>query len=172
MATLELDDDNLTLGAPMLRRLYADWQSLRHNNLIPRRADFDPMSLRYALGKLSLIEVSRDPLRFKTRVHGTGLAQHLGYEFTGKFLDEAPDTKYYRLVNAHFTDVVTHRRPSFGRLTSETQHPPVLENEALVLPLSHDGERVDFLLSAVVHHRHFSLAAIDLPRIRVVALQD
>jgi hypothetical protein len=143
----------MSLNAPILRRLYDDWRIRRHCR-IPRRADFDPTALSYILGRLSLIEVWRDPLRFKARVHGTGLAVHLGMELTGKFFDQAPASRYIHEVIAHFVDVVTHERPSFGWLINETWHPPIWENEAIVLPLSRDGDRVDFLLAAVIHHRH------------------
>lgn len=161
----------MILSAPILRRLYEDWRIRRHCR-IPRRADFDPAALSYVLGSMSLLEVWRDPLRFRARVHGTSLAQHLGVEFTGKFLDEAPQNKYYRLVTEHLTDVVVNERPSFAWLVNEYEHPPILENESLVLPLSRDGERVDYLLAAVVHHRHFPLHELTHPYNRIAALPN
>ena len=93
-----------------MRRLYEDWKIRRHCP-IPRRADFDPAALSYILGKLSLVEVWRDPLRFRARVHGTSLAQRLGHELTGKFFDEAPDLPWLRLTVAHFADVAVHEHP-------------------------------------------------------------
>lgn len=152
---LECTDDDMKLTAPILRRLYHDWRARRHGR-IPRRADFDPIALSYILGRLSLIEVWRDPLRFRARVHGTGLAHHLGMELTGKFFDQAPASQYMREAIAHFVDVVTHGRPSFGWLMNEVVDPPIWENESLVLPLSRDGDSVDFLFAAVIHHRKLS----------------
>jgi hypothetical protein len=159
----------MTLSAPSLRRLYGDWKVRRHCR-IPRRADFDPAAMSYILGSLSLIEVWRDPLRFRARVHGTNLAQHLGFEFTGKFVDEVEPTKYFRLIVAHFTDVVENERPSFSWLLNEIEHPPIWESEALVLPLSREGDRVDFLLSAVAHRRKIPLTEISHPYNRIAAL--
>lgn len=159
MSTITAHDQDMVLTTPILRRLYEDWKVRRHCR-IPRRADFDPAALSYILGRLSLVEVWRDPLRFRARVHGTGLTQRLGIELTGKFFDEAPRSKYLDIAMAHFTDVVEHERPSFAWLVNELVHPPIRENEALVLPLSREGDRVDFLLAAVVHHRHSPLGEL------------
>ncbi len=159
MSTVTAYDETMILSTPILRRLYEDWKVRRHCR-IPRRADFDPAALSYILGRLSLIEVWRDPLRFRARVHGTGLSLRLGMELTGKFFDEAPRSKYLEMVMAHFADVVEHERPSFAWLVNELPHPPIRENEALVLPLSRDGDRVDFLLAGVVHLRRSQLTEL------------
>jgi hypothetical protein len=161
--------DAMSLNSPLLRRLYEDWKA-RRNHRIPRRADFDPATLSYILGSLSLIEVCRDPLRFRARVHGTNLAQHLGVEFTGKFLDEAQPSEYFRLVIEHLTDVVEQERPSFAWLVNEVMQPPVWENESLVLPLSRDGDSVDYLFAAVVHQRQFPLSQLTHPHNRLAPL--
>lgn len=162
-------DMGTTLEAPLLRRLYEDWR-LRRQYPVPRRADFDPATLGYALGSLSLYEVWRNPIRFRARVHGTRLAQHLGVEFTGKFLDEAPPTKYLKLAIEHMTEVVETARPSWGWLIDRSVEPPTLENESLVLPLSRDGYSVDYLFTALIHHRPFTLNSLTEPVNHVVPL--
>ena len=81
----------LELHAPQSRRLYDDWETRRHGRLFPARADFDPLELRYIIGNLSLLDVLRDPLRFRYRVHSTNMAQFLGFDLTGKEIDAAPD---------------------------------------------------------------------------------
>jgi hypothetical protein len=159
------------LTAPVLRRLYEDWKIRRHCR-IPRRADFDPAALSYILGKLSLVEVWREPLRFRARVHGTSLVQRLGIELTGKFFDEAPDLPYLRLTTAHFAAVVAQERPSFSWVTNDAIYPPAWECETLVLPLSREGNSVDFLLAGVVHRRSTPLAELTQLRHRIVPLLD
>ena len=166
-----LRTDTMILTAPALRRLFEDWRIRRHCP-IPRRADFDPAALSYILGKLTLVEVWREPLRFRARVHGTALAHRLGLELTGKFFDEAPDLPCLRLAVAHFTDVATHERPSFAWMMNDGLYPPAWESERLVLPLSRDGTGVDFLLSGVVHRRSTPLAELTQLRHRIVPLVD
>jgi hypothetical protein len=160
---------DVALRSPILRRLYADWRARRHGRF-PRRADFDPADFGYILGGLSLLDVHRDPLRFRCRVHGTSLAWILGTEFSGKFLDEAPQTEYLRLVAAHLAQVVDSENPSAAWNTAGTDDYLEWESEALVLPLSRDGETLDMLITAVIHHKRAAMAALIGPRSRIIEI--
>lgn len=55
---------------------------------LPSRADIDPVGLRFAMGCMILINVLREPLRFRYRLTGTLLARFLKRDLTGKLLDE------------------------------------------------------------------------------------
>jgi hypothetical protein len=100
------------------------------------------------------------------------LVQRLGIELTGKFFDDAPDLPCLRLTIAHFADVAVHERPSFAWTMNDGLYPPVWESETLVLPLSRDGDSVDYLLSGVVHRRATPLAEMTQLRHRIVPLVD
>src|SRR3546814_7692417 len=52
-----------------------------------------PISLdfRYAIGLVTLVDVERDPLRFRFRLAASPVTRHLGYELTGRYLDEVPE---------------------------------------------------------------------------------
>jgi hypothetical protein len=141
-----------TLRAPTLQRLYQDWRARRRARF-PLRRDFDPLDFRYILGGMSLVENSRDPLRFLVRVHGTNLAEQIGMEFSGKFIDEAPQTEFFRLARQHYQDAVDSECPSMANHVSTVEDETVWDAEALMLPLSLGGETLDFLLAAIVHHR-------------------
>ncbi len=160
---------DIALRSPALRRLYADWRARRHGRF-PRRADIDPADFGYILGGMSLFDVHRDPLRFRCRVHGTSMAWTLGMEFSGKFIDEAPQTEYVRLSTAHLTQVVNSERPSAAWNTAGTDDYLEWEAEALVLPLSRDGETLDMLISAVVHHKKAAIAGLKGPRSRIIEI--
>jgi len=54
----------------------------------PSRRDIDPVEIRYVLGWVMLIDALRDPVRFRVRLHGTGMATEAHYDLTGKFIDE------------------------------------------------------------------------------------
>lgn len=55
------------LHHPNLVQLFHHWQTMRGTRPMPRRADFDPASLPLLLGNLILVDVLRDPLRFRYR---------------------------------------------------------------------------------------------------------
>ena len=162
--------DEAVPRASALRRLYEDWRARLKGGRFPKRSAFDPADLAYILGGLSLFEVHREPLRFRCRVHGTSVAGILGHEFTGKFLDQGAGGKYLDLVRAHFVDVVTTERPSLALHEDVIDGFTVWAAEALVLPLSRDGDALDLLLSAVVHHKRAELSELCAPSSRLIPL--
>ena len=41
-----------------------------------------------------LVDVLRDPVRFRVRLHGSDMARRASYDLTGKFLDDLPIADY------------------------------------------------------------------------------
>jgi len=139
-----------TLIAPALQRLYQDWDDRRRGREFPARSDFDPRELKYVLGNLALIDVLRDPLRFRFRLHPTNMVARLGVDLTGKFIDELADRHHFLLAREHFTVVVETRLPAVrNRHGVKTDH-QVWNCEILVLPLSETGSNIDMLMGCVI----------------------
>jgi hypothetical protein len=130
---------------PLLRRLHAYWLERAGGRTMPARADLDPVEMRFILGHLLLVEVLRDPLDFRIRLHGTELARRVGYELTGKMLDKLPVEDFRKLARHGFTATVENRHP-LHLLSERAIGNRVFGYEALTLPLSGDGETVDMLL--------------------------
>lgn len=139
----------IELQAAQSRRLYDDWQTRRRGRLFPARADFDPLELRYIIGNLSLLDVLRDPLRFRYRIHSTNMAQWLGFDLTGKDIDVAPDPERGAQIKDHFTRVVESGEPMVRLHEWRGGNHRTLKHEALVLPLASDGITIDMIMSAV-----------------------
>ena len=57
------------------RDLFALWQSKRKNAPWPTRGAISPMEMKPYLEHIMLIDVERDPLDFRVRLSGTGLAR-------------------------------------------------------------------------------------------------
>src|SRR3546814_18752752 len=91
-----------------LRRLHAYWRQRHVDGRPPSRAELDPLDFRYAIGLVTLVDVERDPLRFRFRLVASPVTRHLGYELTCRYLDELPerdmrsylDSAYRRLATA------------------------------------------------------------------------
>ncbi|MGH6969146.1 MAG: PAS domain-containing protein, partial [Stellaceae bacterium] len=96
----------------MLQRLHRDWESRRRDRRMPARADFDPVDLKYVLGYLSLVDVRRNPLGFRFRIHASNVAARVGFDLTGKDVDAIADVHYRKLVRAHYIAVVERRGPA------------------------------------------------------------
>lgn len=130
-----------------LTRLHRYWSAKRGDRPAPRRCDIDPpLEIPDLLPILTLIEVLRDPLRFRFRLVGTAVVAAVGRDITGRFTDEslygadAPAiiATYRRMVE----DVRPFRRRS--RLAWNGTEWQVLE--AIELPLIDDDGRVCMIL--------------------------
>jgi hypothetical protein len=139
------------ISNPKLRRLYEYWSRQRGDRKWPTRADLDPVDMRFALGNVILVEVLPEtPPRYRIRLHGTTLTQRVGYDLTGKMLDDMPVPEFRDLSRLSFNKVVRTGEPLHivnDRLVDDRmQH-----YESILMPLSNSGERVDMLLVGLVY---------------------
>jgi hypothetical protein len=154
MTTVEVPDEEEDLPTGLrdsrLARLFQYWLAKKSTRRFPGRDDIDPLEFPYALGNILLVEVLRDPLRFKVRVHGTNMVMRAGYDLTGKVLDDLPNTDYRLYVRGRCEGLVRSGTPIAVR------HNRMLDGrsrryEALWLPLSDDGDNVSMLLCAMIY---------------------
>jgi hypothetical protein len=139
---------DLQLASPILQRLYRDWDDRRRGRCLPARSDFDVLELKYILGNLNLLDVLGDPLRFRYRVHGTNNVRRLNLDMTGKTVDQYPNPTYVRRVHGSFTEVVETRAPKCD-VGVEEVNDKYVSFEALILPLSDDGEGVHRIMVGI-----------------------
>src|SRR5262249_21626624 len=132
------------IRSEVLRDLVAHWQRMRGDRRMPRRTEFDPLDVRFAVGYLSLIEVRRNPLRFYFRLDGTKQVDLFGVDCTRRFLDEAMPTDHVAMATASYREVVDGCAPRYHRRTIPI-HERLIDYEVVILPFSTDGTRVDML---------------------------
>jgi hypothetical protein len=133
-----------------LRQLYEYWLAKKGQRHFPSRRDIDPVDFPYVLGHVMLVDVMRDPVRFRVRIHGTEMVAKAGYDLTGKFLDDHPISEYRRYVMERCEGLVGDAEPLLvwhDRLVDGKQR----RYEALWLPLSDDGQHVTMLLAAMIY---------------------
>ena len=162
----------LAIEHPKLQQLFDYWASKSGERKMPSRADIDPLDLTFIIGNVILVDVIEgDPLRFRIRLHGTNLTERVGYELTGKMLDELPQAEFRELSRLSFTKVANSGKPLQGRRDR------ILDGrsrryETIILPLSGDDARVDMLLCGLIYDDEIRSAAapqparhrLDLPR--------
>jgi len=130
---------------PDLLRLYDYWVSRHHGELFPSRQDIDPADFKFALGVVTLVDVLHDPLRFRFRLIGSVMAQRMGWDLTGKMVDDVPDDTYREGLLAAYHRMIADRQPSttlYERLIDGKTR----RFEVLRLPLATDGKTIDMLL--------------------------
>lgn len=126
---------------------HAYWAKKCREGQLPSRTDILPWEIPGLLPDLILIEIEREPLRFRIRLSGTRNSARRG-DNTGKYLDEITSWDAGRksdyLKEMEF--VANNRRPAFSRdwLTSKFG---VRHNIfAGIWPLASDGRLVDMLV--------------------------
>jgi hypothetical protein len=133
-----------------LCRLYAYWDERRGDRRSPARRDIDPVDFSYALGSIMLVDVLRDPLKFRVRLHGSELVNRDRHDLTGKLLDDLPKTDFNVLVIERCKSLVATGDPVLihDDRVLDGRH---RRYEALWLPLSRDGAEVTMLLCAFIY---------------------
>lgn len=140
-ATLEIDQ----VASPRIHRLHSYWRQKCGAALLPRRADIAPDEIRDLLPYIMIVDVERDPLRFRYRLVGTKVVEYNGVEFTGRYLGDIGWPEEPDLIDS-YTKVVQTRRPVFGVLAWEQVSGAIGRCEFARLPLSEDGELVSQIL--------------------------
>lgn len=135
---------------PRLQRLLKYWEQKRGDRRLPARTDLDPLEFPWMLGDVSLVEVHQDDdaLRYRFRLMGTQAVERLGYDVTGKWLEDLPAPDYRARLLDIFDMMVMQAAPYVERPNMLIDN-HVHHYEILRLPLGRDGCRVDMLMMAV-----------------------
>ena len=133
----------------MLADLHAYWRSKLSSEGLPGRTEIDPLDFPWALGRVSLLEVSRKPLVFRHRIDGSLLAAHRGQDMTGHTTDEIRPLGLANVLRAHYSHVVRTAAPDLFEVQC-TRNIIKTSFTTLALPLATDGHQVDMILSCAL----------------------
>ena len=127
-----------------LEPVFEHWQQNRGGRCMPRRRSFDPSAFPPTL--LPVIVVA-EPLagRLKLRLVGTEVVARLGYEPTGKFVDEAFPGEYGSVFHELGTYVVHGKRPVLADV-SYVFDEDRWQHRQLLLPFSDDDSVVSHVM--------------------------
>jgi hypothetical protein len=93
-----------------------------------------------------LADVLSNPLDFRYRLSGTGIADVHGTELTGLAPRDLKPAEYGRLIDLHYRQCVSERRPLLHLILLDTLH--LNRGYArLLLPLSNDGNAISMLMA-------------------------
>lgn len=153
-------DDDLPPSDDKIAVLHRYWRKLcPSSRLLPGRQHFDPLQVPRLLPWVWLIDVSRDPLRFRYRLIGTVHVDACGWNQTGLYLDQVHPRFIGSSAYPQFCAVAEREGLAFyaGPPTYVIKK-DYISIERLILPLAADGEVVDKLLGITVLHSAFDLA--------------
>lgn len=145
------------LQEPSLKRLLDLWREKCAGRGMPARRDILPEEMRFLLGRILVLDVLHDPLRFRFRLVGTSLVEAVGFNPTGKLTTETGPRTYMLEVERHYAEAARRAEPVCHRIVFEQvlldrPMPATLQRDylRLLLPLSEDGARVDQVIGASI----------------------
>jgi len=139
-------DETLSFERPELRDLLEIWRSKRQGRPLPQRADLSPFDLKAHLGHLFLLDVEREPLRFRYRLIGTAITRVVDRDATGRYFEDIYSGRLLETTIGVMSWVVRERAPL--RIFSRTGHARnrIYLYDGVLLPLAKDGETVGMIL--------------------------
>lgn len=133
----------------ILRGIYQYWLDMKGTRSMPSRADLNPVDIVRLLPNISLVNVENNPRRYKMRLVGTESVKAMGFDTTGKYLDEYPGVE--RILKQKYDDLVNSKMPYFTSDKLKWIDKTVLNIKVIGLPLSSDGQNVDILMFGVYY---------------------
>lgn len=132
-----------------LRQVYGYWASKIVGGRLPSRASIDPVEIPRLLPYVFLIDVERDPQRFRIRLAGTQVCTWAGRDATGMYTDDPAYGPQAPEITRQFAEVVSRRRALYSERPAARPDRSSMFFERVVLPLSADGVHVNMLFCAV-----------------------
>lgn len=135
------DIENISISE--LRALYQYWCDKKGDRLMPCRADIKPTDIVEILPKVALIDVEKDPRRFRLRLLGTEVVLAIGQEATGKYLDDMiPQEK----VLSRLEFLVTHKKGYYVTSQLDWLGRGFQKYHMVCLPLADERGEVNMIL--------------------------
>ncbi|WP_084462555.1 PAS domain-containing protein [Oceanibaculum pacificum] len=130
-----------------LSSLHLYWRSLKLGKALPSRHDFVAEDVWSWIGHIGLLDVEREPLRFRIRLQGNHLARLTGFDATGRYLDEVALPLYHDEILAQHRRATETGEPVYASHIDESR--PWKRIDRLILPFATDGRTVDLLMTGL-----------------------
>jgi hypothetical protein len=134
---------------PRVRRFYDYWVSVAPPGRLPGRQHIVPEDIAPLLSRLWILDVFRDPLRFRYRLVGTEIVRSVQRELTGQWLDEAqPVSVQNRDLRDRYRFILETGQATWRRGPTLWDRDPnhrIVEN--CLAPLAADGVTVDKIIA-------------------------
>jgi hypothetical protein len=133
---------------PLVREFHDYCSAVAPPDCLPGRQHIHPEEIPVFLSRMWMLDVYRDPLRFRYRLCGTELVRSLGREVTGMWLDEAhPQLLEKPESLERFRFMVESGQATWRKGPPLwLRHPDHRSIETCIVPLATDGRTVDKML--------------------------
>jgi hypothetical protein len=150
MTPFDADAFATEIRHPIQRRFFAYWREKSGDRPMPSRADLDPLDFPYALGYMILVDVEREPLRFRFRLYGSALVEYFrDGDYTGRYADQLLPPNYAPIVVQAYTEAIADGIPRLNKreMVIDGQK---LNYDALILPLADQARSAEIAMLAII----------------------
>ena len=136
------------IKAGKIRQVYEYWLSKHRGRDMPAPDDIDILDLDFAIGSISLIDVTDQSPRFQIRMIGSQVVARHGQENTQRFVDEIEVEDTREKLLSSYGKVFARREPFWiERRTFSEDH--IYNYECLILPFADETGQVVQLMSVL-----------------------
>ncbi|MEH6630445.1 MAG: PAS domain-containing protein [Halopseudomonas aestusnigri] len=144
--------DELKMWDTKTRALYEYWLSIHPSeNMLPGRQHMDPIDIPQLLSNVWLVDIARNPVRFKFRLFGTAHAIAMEQDHTGDWIDEVYPDFTLSSTFPDYMKLYENGIPSHRRGPASFHIPDYKMIERIMLPLARNGSDVDMILALTVY---------------------
>jgi hypothetical protein len=144
------------LEDPMTKFMLDYWTAKKGDRLMPAPTDMNLADFARHASKIFMIQVDHEPFDLSFRLVGEEVISNFGFNPKGRSLisldRELPGLG--TLLHEFYKWMVSVRRPVGAGGTQDLVDKSYNNYEAIYLPLSQDGERVDRILAATVYYQN------------------
>ncbi|MDO8839420.1 MAG: PAS domain-containing protein [Parvibaculum sp.] len=133
-----------------LAELYGIWREKKGDRPAPSRADFDPTELFTLMPIVNLIDVFSEPVGFRHRLVGTELAERMGRDVTGRWVDADLYGEAAADIFEGLRTVVTEVRPYRRRARLDWYKQHWLTTEAIEMPILGPDGTINMILRGAI----------------------
>ena len=134
------------IADPGIAHVLGLWNGRRGGNAMPPRGALKPEELAQVLGKVNLLTVLRDPLRFVFRLRGSVIANMHDHDMTGQDVGGMQPPAYRDMLIRHYTEAVESAEPILYRIDqARGSHDATYRR--IILPLGTPEGLVEMLLT-------------------------
>lgn len=148
-----LPADLAAIEDPRLLRLAEYWLAKRAGRVVTRRADIDPMEMKWILPHVVLYDVEPDTGRLRCRLAGEEVRAMYATNIVGRYLDEYVLAKGWKVIEAHHRAMI--EQPAIGYAKGQVYRAALEQyghGERIGLPLSdEEGAQVTVMLGATIY---------------------
>ncbi len=143
------------IADPILVELYRYWDARRGDRLFPSRTAIDPSEIKRCLSRLMLVDVFREPLRFRYRLVGTAASSLISKgELTGKWINRDTYGDFAASLQDMYGRVAQYGRPVHGSGNlRELDGRAWVNVENVLMPLGDSDDLVTMVMVGIVQTR-------------------